>query len=86
MRKNQAVQPSKFRIPRMIPASAIPPPPTFAGSAFIALRPMKPAMIAGMPVSGPKHISTPHTNATTLAVLAGGFSPRGMPVLGSMLI
>ena len=39
-----------------------------------------------MPVNGPKQSKIPHTNATTAAVLAGGFSPRGNPVLGSMVM
>src|SRR6185436_16079128 len=44
----------------------------------------KPATIAGSAVKGPKHNKTPHTSETTAAELAGGFSPRGNPVFGSI--
>ena len=42
--------------------------------------------IAGMPVNGPKQSKIPQTNATTATVLAGGFSPRGNPVFGSIVM
>src|SRR6478735_3453908 len=75
-----------FATPRTRPAVAILPPPTLCGNSRAALRPSTPAIIAGMPVNGPKHSKIPHTNATTAAVLAGGFSPRGRPVVGSMVM
>src|SRR5687767_10055488 len=46
---------------------------------------MAPAMMAARPVIGPRQSKMPQTNATTAAVLAGGFSPRGNPVLGSIV-
>jgi hypothetical protein len=77
---------TRFSNPSSIPASDILLPPTVSGCSAAARRPMKPAMMAGIPVKGPRHRRMPQTSATTEAVLAGGRSPRGSPVLGSMLI
>ncbi len=73
-------------MPSTMPAVAMPLPPTVCGNSRAALRPSTPAIIAGMPVNGPRQIKIPHTKATTAAVLAGAFSPRGKPVLGSMVM
>jgi hypothetical protein len=69
-----------------MPAKPMPAPPTVCGDRRAALRAITPAIIAGMPVKGPKQSKIPHTKATTAAVLAGGFSPRGKPVFGSMVM
>jgi hypothetical protein len=47
---------------------------------------MQPATIAGTPVNGPRQSKIPHTSETTASVLAGGFSPRGKPVFGSIVM
>jgi hypothetical protein len=77
---------TRFNMPSAMPAVAMPVPPTIAGRLRAALRAMNPAMIAGKPVNGPRQSRMPHTSATTAAMLAGGLSPRGKPVLGSIVM
>src|SRR5690606_8616989 len=84
--KSETALKSRFAEPSRMPASAMPEPPTLAGFRRAAPRAMMPATIAATPVTTGKHNNMPHTRDTTAAVLAGGFSPRGNPVFGSIVM
>jgi len=76
----------RFSTPSPIPTAAMPLPPTLSGLRRDCPRATSPATMAARPVSGPRHNKIPQTSDSTAAGPAGGFSPFGSPVRGSMVM